>query len=137
MSYHTIIIVGYLGRDPEMRYTPNGTPVTSFTMATTRRWAAADGSQNEETTWFRVTVWGRQAETVAQYLSKGRLALVEGRLTPDRTTGGPRLWTGQDGVVRASYEVTANRVVFLGGRGTTAETGTQEDAGSLEEDLPF
>ena len=139
--YHKVTIVGHLGRDPEMRYTPDGTPVTSFSVATSRKWNNPDGSQGEETVWFRVTVWRRQAETAAQYLQKGRLVLVEGRLTPDKATGGPRVWTGQDGAPRASFEVTAETIRFLGGRGD-AETHSgggvaEADVSYPEEDLPF
>jgi single-strand DNA-binding protein len=115
--YHKIIIVGNLGRDPEMRYTPDGTPVTNFSMATTRKWGSQDGTQTEETVWIRVTAWRQLAEVCNQYLTKGRQVLVEGRLTPDRETGGPRVYTRSDGTSGASYEVTALTVKFLGGRG--------------------
>jgi single-strand DNA-binding protein len=115
--YHKIIIVGNLGRDPEMRYTPDGTPVTNFSVASNRKWNNPDGSQNEETIWFRITAWRQLAELCNQYLSKGRPVLIEGRMTPDRETGGPRVWTGNDGQPRASFEVTALTVRFLGGRG--------------------
>jgi len=119
--YHKIIIAGNLGRDPEMRYTPDGTPVTDFSVATNRRWTNADGSQGEETVWFRVTAWRKLAELCNQYLSKGRAVLVEGRLNADKETGGPRVWTGNDGKARASFEITALTVRFLGGpRGEAA-----------------
>jgi single-strand DNA-binding protein len=141
MSYQKIIIVGNLGRDPEMRYTPDGTPVTSFSIATNRRWTNSDGSQGEETVWFRVTVWRRQAETAAKYLAKGRQVMIEGRMTPDRTTGGPRIWTGQDGSPRASFEVTADRIIFLSGRseGQVGEgaDGTSDQNFVAEDDIPF
>ena len=123
--YQKLIIVGNLGGDPEMRYTPDGTPVTNFSVATNRKWNNPDGSQGEETIWFRVTAWRKLAETCNQYLSKGRQVFVEGRLTPDKTTGGPRIWTGNDGKARASYEMTADTVKFLGGpRGEGGETST-------------
>ena len=100
--YHKVIVVGNLGRDPEMRYMPDGTAITSFSMATSRRWNdKSTGQPVEETMWFRVSVFGRQAEAVNQYLSKGRPVLVEGHLRADPQTGGPRLWTAQDGTVRA------------------------------------
>lgn len=135
--YQKLIIVGNLGGDPEMRYTPSGTPVTHFSVAANRRWTDAQGQPQEETAWFRVSVFGRQAETCAQYLSKGRQVLVEGSLRPDPDTGGPRVWTGNDGVARASYEVTAWQVRFLGGgRGeTTAPFEAPEEIS--EEELPF
>ncbi len=140
MSYQKIILVGNLGRDPEMRYTADGTPVTSFSMAVNRRWNNPDGSKGEETTWFRVSAWRRQAEIAAQYLSKGRQVMVEGRLNPDRETGGPRIWTGQDGQPRASFEVTADNIVFLSG-GTRGEGGDEvaesgADYGG-DDEIPF
>ena len=110
--YQKLVIVGNLGRDPEMRYTPTGAAVTSFPIATSRKYATADGQQKEETTWFRVSVWGKQAENVNQYLKKGQKALVEGKLIAD-DTGSPRIWTGKDGTVHASFEVRADTVRFL------------------------
>ena len=83
MSYQTIIVVGRLGKDPEMRYTPSGQAVASFSLATDRQYTGQDGTVVKETTWFRVSVWGKQAETVNQYLSKGKMVLVEGRLQAD------------------------------------------------------
>jgi single-strand DNA-binding protein len=139
--YHKIIIVGNLGRDPEMRYTPDGTPVTSFSVATNRKWNNPDGSQGEETTWFRVTAWRRTAEVCNQYLQKGRLVLIEGELKPDPATGAPRLWTGNDGITRSSFEVTARAVKFLGGRGEAPPTETtsfaEEPPAEPEEEIPF
>ena len=134
--YQKIIIAGNLGRDPEMRYTPQGTPVTNFSVATNRKWTSADGTPGEETIWFRVTAWGKLGETCNQYLSKGRQVLVEGRLRPDPETGGPRVWTRQDGTAGASFEVTALNVRFLGGRGEGAPVGPEE-AVIEEEEIPF
>jgi single-strand DNA-binding protein len=131
--YHKIIIVGNLGRDPEMRYTPQGTPVTTFSVATNRRWTNADGTPGEETTWFRVSAWRRMAEVCNQYLSKGQQVFVEGQLKPDPETGGPRVWTGNDGIARASFEITAFTVKFLGGRGERVEV---EPGVTLEEPPP-
>ena len=147
MSYQKIIIVGNLGRDPEMRYTGSGTPVTSFSVATNRRWTNQDGSPGEETVWFRVSAWRRLAETTAQYLSKGRQVMVEGRLRPDPETGGPRVYQRQDGSWGASFEITANRVIFLQGgngpQGGGRQQGQQGQQGgpdySMEDegDIPF
>lgn len=136
--YHTILLVGNLGRDPEMRYTPSGQAVTSFNVATNRQYTGADGNQVKETTWFRVSTWGKQAETCNQYLKKGSKVLVEGRLNPDSATGGPRIWTRQDGSSGASFEVTANTVRFLSSRGEV-ESGGFDAAGPAdsEEDIPF
>ncbi|MFQ5814644.1 MAG: single-stranded DNA-binding protein [Anaerolineae bacterium] len=134
--YQKIIIMGNLGRDPEMRYTPSGKPVTNFSVATNRRWTNADGTPGEETIWFRVTAWGKLGETCNQYLSKGRQVFVEGRLRPDPETGGPRIWTGQDGVARASFEITAFTVRFLGRRDEGVAVGPEEEA--IEEgEIPF
>lgn len=140
--YQKVTIVGNLGRDPEMRYTPSGVPVTHFSVATNRRWTSADGTPGEETAWFRVSAWSRLAETCNQYLSKGRQVLVEGRLVPDPDTGGPRVWTGNDGVARASFEVRALTVKFLGGRGEREEQPLPpempEDAADEDDsDIPF
>lgn len=134
--YQKVIIVGNLGRDPEMRYTPSGQPVTNFSVATNRRWTNTDGTPGEETVWFRVTAWGKLGETCNQYLSKGRQVFVEGRLSPDPETGGPRIWTGQDGVARASFEITAFTVRFLGGRAEGVAVGPEEEA-IEEEEMPF
>ncbi len=138
--YHRIVLVGNLGRDPEMRYTPNGTPVTTFSVATNRKYTASDGQIKDETLWFRVSVWGKQAETCNQYLTKGQKVLVEGSLVGDET-GGPRVWTGQDGKARASFEVRANVVRFLGRKEGEAAgaPGAPTTSGEAitEEELPF
>ena len=143
--YQKIIIAGNLGRDPEMRYMPDGTAVTSFSVATNRQWTdRASGQPVKETTWFRISVWGRQAETANQYLSQGQKVLVEGTITPDRNTGGPRLWTAQDGTVRASFEVRADSFRFLSSRDEANYAGGGEggDYGDEfpaqeEDDIPF
>jgi len=119
--YQKIVIAGNLGRDPEMRYTPSGQAVTNLNVATNRQYSSNSGEQVKETTWFRVSVWGKQAESCNQYLRKGSKVLVEGRMSQDPATGGPRVWTGQDGAPRASFEITAQTVRFLSSR--------QEDQG--------
>lgn len=139
--YQKITIIGNLGSDPEMRYMPDGTAVTSFSVATSRRWTDnRSGQAQDETTWFRVSVWRKQAEVANQYLSKGRRVLVEGRLKPDPQTGGPRLWTRQDGTMSASYEITAENILFLSpkGEGGDYEAGGNGGSGAHEEDeIPF
>ena len=140
--YQKIIIVGNLGRDPVMRYMPDGTAVTNFSIASSRRWTGQDGQQRDETTWFRIEVWRRQAETANQYLTKGSKVLVEGRIKPDPNTGGPRLWTRQDGTIGANFEVVADTVRFLSGRGDDGGVsgGGEEYSGSPaheEDDIPF
>jgi single-strand DNA-binding protein len=121
--YQTIILVGNVGRDPEMRYTPSGQAVTSFSVATNRQYTNNNGETVKETIWFRVSAWGKTGEICNQYLKKGSKVLVEGRLTADPATGGPRVWTGQDGSARASFEVSAQTVRFLSSRSETAEPG--------------
>lgn len=106
-----ITLIGNLGRDPEMRYAPSGSPVTTFSMAVSRRWNSREGEAKEETDWFTVTCWDRLAETANQYLQKGRQAYVEGRV---------RLHTWDDtqtGEKRARLEVVATSLVLLGQRG--------------------
>jgi single-strand DNA-binding protein len=143
--FHTIIVVGNVGRDAEMRYTPSGAAVASFSVATNRQYTASNGEQVKETVWFRISAWGKQAEVCNQYVKKGMKVLVEGRLNADPNTGGPRLWTGQDGSSRASFEVTAGTVRFLSSRGEYDASsggggGGQMDAGDMlppEDDIPF
>jgi single-strand DNA-binding protein len=120
-----------------MRYTPSGQTVTSFSVATNRRYTASNGEAVKETTWFRVSVWGKQAESCNTYLKKGSKVLIEGRLNPDRETGGPRTFTRQDGTPGASYEVTAFTVRFLSARG--AEEGVPElpEEPLGDENVPF
>src|SRR5512136_405617 len=123
--FQTIILAGNLGRDPEMRYTPSGQAVTSFSVATNRQWTNNNGETVKETVWFRVSAWGKLAETCNQFLKKGSKVLVEGRLTADPDSGGPRVWTAQDGKPRASFEVNAQTVRFLSSRtDSTGETGS-------------
>jgi len=140
--YSTVIIVGNVGRDPEMRYTPSGQAVTSFSVATNRQYTSNNGETVKETTWFRVSAWGKQAETCNQYLRKGSKVLVEGRLTSDPATGGPRIWTGQDGSPRASFEISAGTVRFLSSRseGEAGAAPAGEEAGFTgpeDENIPF
>ena len=140
--FQKVVIVGNLGTDPEMRYTPSGQAVTNFSVATNRKWTDGQGNSQEETVWFRVSVWGKMAETCNQYLSKGRQVLVEGRLRSDPETGGPRIWTDQNGQARASYELTGLEVKFLGTRADSggdfsSGPGVGETPGLPEDEIPF
>ncbi len=130
--YQHVVVVGNVGRDPEMRYTPQGTAVTNFTVAVNRRWKNQDGEQQEKTTWFRVTAWGKLAETCNEYLAKGRLVLVEGEVEASA-------WMGQDGEPRATLELRAQNVRFLGGKGTTGSEQAEAPAPAPaeEDNLPF
>lgn len=120
--YQKIIIVGNLGKDPDLRYTPGGQAVCNFPVATNRRYTASSGEKVDETIWFRVSAWGQQAETCNQYLRKGRKVLVEGRLQADEN-GGPRIWTTDAGEARASFEISAVTVQFLSGPGDEDSEG--------------
>ena len=133
-SLNKVMLIGNVGTDPEMRYTPNGNPVTSFRIATNRVYTASDGERKQETEWFTVVAWQRLAENCNQSLTKGQRVYVEGRL---RT----RTWDGQDGQKRSRVEVIANRVLFLDRQAVASLPG---DEGAIEivdevdpEDLPF
>ena len=137
--YQKIIVAGNLGRDPEMRYTPSGQAVTNFSVATNRQYTSSDGQQVKETTWFRISAWGRLAETCNQYLRRGSKVLIEGRLNADQATGGPRIWTDQEGQSRASYELTAETIRFLSTRQEDEAFQASSPMGDQPEDddIPF
>ncbi len=142
--YHTLIIAGNVGRDPEMRYTPSGQPVTNFSVASNRQYTGNNGQVVKETIWFRITTWGKQAEVCNQYLKKGSKVLIEGRLTADPATGGPRVYDKSDGSSGASFEVTASTVRFISshegggnGNGGAHEAEATAAFGAPEEDIPF
>ena len=139
MSFQTIIIVGRLGKDPEMRYTPNGQAVTSFSVATDRTWNDSAGVKQKETAWFRVSVWGKMAESTNTYLKKGSQVIVEGRLNVDPKSGGPRIFNRQDGTAGSSFEVTAQTVRFLSSKADTAGETAQAagEAEGSEDEIPF
>ena len=119
-----IIVIGNLGRDPEMRYTPNGQSVTTFSVASSRRYTTADGERREETEWFNVSAWGRLADICSQYLTKGQQVYVEGRLRS-------RTYQGQDGQTRVSLDVNLTEMQMLGRRGDNEEmAGRSYGAGS-------
>ena len=109
MSFNKITIVGYLGRDPELRYTPQGTALCKMSIATTEKRKNVTGETEEHTTWFRVTAWGREAELANEYLAKGRQVYVEGRLRLEE-------YTDREGQKRFSAEVSATEIQLLGHR---------------------
>ena len=111
-----IIVIGNLGRDPEMRYTPSGQSVTNFSVASSRRYTTANGEQREETEWFNVSAWGRLAETCNQYLTKGQQVYVEGRLRS-------RTYQGNDGQTRVSLDINLTEMQMLGRRGDNMNEG--------------
>ena len=131
--FHTIIIVGNVGRDPEMRYTPSGQAVTSFSVATSRNYKS-QGQPVKETIWFRVTCWGRQAEVASNYVKKGQKVLVEGRLVAD-PSGNPRTYTRSDGSIGTSFEITASNLQLLSsraeGEGGYNNNGYGQSTGSM------
>ena len=146
--YQQITLIGNLGRDPEMRYTPSGVAVTNFSVATSRSWTGQDGQRQEKTVWFRVAAWDRLAETSNQYLTKGQRVLVVGEMEE------PSTWTDREGNTRASLEVRARTVRFLNTRAESealasgmGQSGGQdapmgagpdgEPAPGGEEDIPF
>jgi single-strand DNA-binding protein len=145
-SFNKIIIVGYLGRDPEIRYTPQGQAVCNFSIATTEKRKDNAGEAQDITTWFRVTLWGRQAEVANQYLSKGKQVYIEGRLRQNE-------YTDREGVRRTSLEINATDIHFLGARGeeggvaahaqpssgqAASNQGEDQDyGGTSDSDIPF
>jgi single-strand DNA-binding protein len=142
MSYQTVIIAGNVGRDPEMRYTPSGQAVTSFSVAVNESYTNNSGEKVKKTFWFRVSAWGKQAEICNQYVKKGQMVLVEGRLSGDQATGGPRVWTGQDGQPRSSFEITAGTVRFLSSRqegegGMSGPADAGDMAAPSDDNIPF
>ncbi len=133
-----VILIGNLGRDPEVRYTGDGKPVANFTMATTERWSDPTGEKKEKTEWHRIVVWGKQAEIAGEYLRKGRQIYVEGSLQT-------RDWTDRDGNKRQTTEVRAQRFQMLGRRDEQADASASPEPtavaetgpGFQEDDIPF
>ncbi|MFN2149104.1 MAG: single-stranded DNA-binding protein [Anaerolineales bacterium] len=123
-----LMIIGHLGRDPEMRYTPSGRPVTTFSVATSRSWHSADGERHEETEWFNVVAWGNLAEICNQHLHKGQQVYVEGRLQTRR-------WEDTEGNKHFTTEVVAKEMIMLGDRRDTPSP--MDDAAEDEEEMPF
>ncbi len=134
--YQKITIVGRLGKDPEMRFMPNGDAVTNMSVAVSERKKDGSGSYNEHTTWIRVVVWGKQAENCHQYLAKGKLVLVEGSLKSD-ANGNPSTFTRSDGSAGASFEVTAHTVKFLSPAGGNGGGSNSPVITPVDEDDPF
>jgi single-strand DNA-binding protein len=143
MSFNKIIVVGNLGKDPELRYTPQGTPVCSFSVATNEKRKNREGEKVDVTTWYEPTIYGRQAELASQYLQKGRPVYLEGRLRPDE-------WTDREGKQRFTLKIDVTDMQFIGGgngngersesaaaagAGAGAGTGAQSDPS--DDDMPF
>jgi single-strand DNA-binding protein len=123
-----VMLIGNLGQDPEMRYTPSGRPLTKFQMAVNRSWTSADGEKKSETEWFNIVAWGKLAEICNQYLTKGRRVYIEGRLHT-------RSWKDDNGSNHSSVEITAKEMIMLDEGSIEEETSDQESPS--EEDYPF
>ncbi len=128
-SLNKVMLIGNLGRDPEMRYTPSGRPVTTFSVAVSRKWTTSEGERHTDTEWFNVVAWSNLAEICKQYLSKGQHVYVEGRLQT-------RHWDDNDGNKHTAVEVVANEMIMLGDRRESEESSETEDLDTNEE-FPF
>ena len=124
-----VMLIGRLGRDPEMRYTPSGRPVTTFSLATSRTWNTSEGERRTETEWFNIVAWGSLAEICKQYLNKGQQVYVEGRLQT-------RHWEDGEGVKHSVTEIVANEMIMLGDRREANNAGP-DFSGEEEEEFPF
>jgi len=136
-NFNKVLLLGNLTRDPQLSYTPNQTAVVDFGLATNRKWTGQDGSQREETCFIDCRAFGRQAETINKYLSKGRMVFIEGRLSFDS-------WTAQDGTKRSRHRVTVETFQFMpSGAGGSAGTGSQNTDTGIDnqqvsdDDIPF
>jgi single-strand DNA-binding protein len=125
-----VMIIGNLGRDPEMRYTPSGRPVTTFSVATSRSWNTSEGDKRVETEWFNVVAWSNLAEICKQYLSKGQQVYIEGRLQT-------RHWDDAEGNKHTSVEIVANEMIILGERRDSSESSSSETDSVEEDEFPF
>jgi single-strand DNA-binding protein len=124
-----VLIIGRVGRDPEMRYTPSGRPVTTFSVGTSRTWTTADGERRTETEWFNVVAWSSLAEICKQYLTKDRLVYIEGRLQT-------RHWDDQDGNKHSATEIVASEMIVLEERREASQAGSEFDEGDEETLFP-
>jgi single-strand DNA-binding protein len=131
-----VMVIGHLGKDPEMRYTPSGRPVTTFTLAVSRSWNSADGERHSETEWFNIVAWGNLAEICKQYLVKGQQVYIEGRLQTRR-------WEDKEGAKHTSVEIVAGEMMMLGDRRdstqSSEDTGraAESEAPAAEDEFPF
>jgi single-strand DNA-binding protein len=134
-----VMVIGHLGKDPEMRYTPSGRPVTTFSIAVSRSWNTADGERRSETEWFNIVSWGNLAEICKQYLHKGQQVYIEGRLQT-------RYWEDKEGQKHTSVEVVANEMLMLGDRRDSSSSsqeseeendGDQSKPAADEDEFPF
>jgi single-strand DNA-binding protein len=124
------MIIGRLGRDPEMRYTPSGRPVTTFSVATSRSWNTSDGERRTETEWFNVVAWGSLAEICKEYLNKGQQVYIEGRLQT-------RHWDDSEGNKHTSTEIVANEMIMIGERRENNDIPSEGEEAREEDEFPF
>lgn len=132
---HIVQIIGHLGGDPTMRYTPSGAAVTSFSVASSNGWTDDAGEKHQVTTWWKITAWNKKAEVCNMYLKKGSKVLIEGEITVDPATGGPRIWTAADGTPRASLEIKMEDILFLDKK-PTGEDGSSGGSASANSPSP-
>lgn len=128
-SLNKVLLIGNLGRDAEMRYTPGGAAVTTFNMATTEQWTDKSGERQERTEWHRIVVWGKMAESLSEYLVKGKQVAVEGKMQT-------RQWEDKDGHKRYTTEVRSDRVVLLGGGGNGGGGSRRRREETVDDDTP-
>ena len=138
--YQQIVVIGRLGRDAEMKFMPSGEATLQFSLASDRVYSDKAGARMKETTWFRCQLFGKGAQALNDYLTKGTMVLVEGRLRIDTKTGGPNIWKRQDGAYASSFEIVVGTVRLLGGGSREAqnEAGNTSPAVALaNDDIPF
>lgn len=140
MSVNKAILIGNLGKDPELKYTPSGKAVANFSLATTDRWTSQDGQKQEQTVWHNIVAWGRQAEVIKEYLSKGRQVYIEGRIVN-------RSYDDKEGNKKYISEIVVQSFQFIGNRGSASDSSPEQPAGNMvseppssgggDDDLPF
>jgi single-strand DNA-binding protein len=138
--YQQIVVIGRLGRDAEMKFLPSGEATLQFSIASDRTYNDKAGARMKETTWFRCQLFGKGAQALNDYMAKGTMVLVEGRLRIDTKTGGPNIWKRQDGAHAAAFEIVVGTVRLLGGGSREAQNeagNTSPQAGVTNDDIPF
>ena len=129
-TFNKVMLIGRLGQDPELRYTQNGVPVANMNLATDESYTDKQGNKQQQTEWHKVVAWNKQAETVSNYLGKGRLVLIEGSLQNNK-------WQDQQGQNRVTTEIKAQRVVFMDSGSGNSENGNSGGDGNVEDGSPF
>jgi len=135
--YQRLVLVGNLGRDPELHYSTDGVPIANFSVATHSKWSDNERQTQEETVWFRIAAYGKLAEVCQEYLTKGQKVLIEGSLVADPKNGSPRVFTRKDGSTGSAFEVRASTVRFLSGKGEKQNGNGEQDAFAVEQEPLF